>query len=77
MSIKVLYFASLKETFGRGEEQVNASGLNTVDELWKQVSDGHDISQQVLFSINQEYAEADALIKDGDEVAFFPPVTGG
>jgi len=77
MSIKVLYFASLKETFGRGEEQVNASGLNTVDELWKQVSDGRDISQQVLFSINQEYAEADALIKDGDEVAFFPPVTGG
>jgi len=77
MSIKVLYFASLKEAFGRGEEQVNACGLNTVDELWKQVSDGRDISQQVLFSINQEYAEADSPVKDGDEVAFFPPVTGG
>ncbi len=77
MSIKVLYFASLKELFGLAEEQVKADGINTVEELWKQLSDGRGISQQVLFSINQEYAEANTLVKDGDEVAFFPPVTGG
>jgi sulfur-carrier protein len=31
----------------------------------------------VLMALNQEMAEADAPIKDGDEVAFFPPITGG
>ncbi|ORU91496.1 MAG: molybdopterin synthase sulfur carrier subunit [Cycloclasticus sp. symbiont of Poecilosclerida sp. N] len=77
MSIKVLYFASLKEVFGHGEERLKTDGLNTVGKVWRQVSKGHDISQQVLFSVNQEYAEASSLVKDGDEVAFFPPVTGG
>jgi len=77
MTIKVLYFASLKELLGRSEELVNHEGLNTVEDVWKLVSAGHDVSQQVLYSINQEYASADSLIKAGDEVAFFPPVTGG
>ncbi|MFT6598337.1 MoaD/ThiS family protein, partial [Cycloclasticus pugetii] len=33
--------------------------------------------QQVLYSVNHEYAQADSLVHAGDEVAFFPPVTGG
>lgn len=77
MPIKVLYFASLKELFGRSEEQLSAEGVSTVDDVWKLVSKGYDVSHQVLYSINQEYAQADALVKAGDEVAFFPPVTGG
>lgn len=77
MSIKVLYFASLKELFGRSEEQLEPADLNTVGDVWQHVSKGREMSQQVLFSINQEYADVDAPIKDGDEVAFFPPVTGG
>ncbi|ORU92473.1 MAG: molybdopterin synthase sulfur carrier subunit [Cycloclasticus sp. symbiont of Bathymodiolus heckerae] len=77
MSIKVLYFASLKELFGHADEQVNIEGLDTVGDVWTFVSNGNGVSQQVLFSLNQEYADADALVKNGDEVAFFPPVTGG
>lgn len=77
MTIKVLYFASLKELLGRSEELVNLDGINTVEDVWKHVSAGRDVSQQVLYSINQEYATADSLVKAGDEVAFFPPVTGG
>ncbi|MGB0237316.1 MAG: molybdopterin converting factor subunit 1 [Cycloclasticus sp.] len=77
MPIKVLYFASLKELFGRSEDQLSAEGFRTVEDVWSHVSQGHNVSQQVLFSINQEYAQADALVKAGDEVAFFPPVTGG
>ncbi len=77
MSIKVLYFASLKELFGRSEQQLSVDGLNTVEDVWKHVSEGYDVSQQVLYSINQEYAQADSLVQAGDEVAFFPPVTGG
>lgn len=77
MSIKVLYFASLKEHLGRGEEFINVEGLSTVEDVWNHVSAGQNVSQQVLYSINQEYATADSLVKAGDEVAFFPPVTGG
>ncbi len=77
MTIKVLYFASLKELFERSEEQVDIDGIHTVGDVWKCVSKGRDVSQQVLYSVNQEYAQADSLVKSGDEVAFFPPVTGG
>jgi sulfur-carrier protein len=77
MPIKVLYFASLKELFGRSEQQLSVDGLSTVEDVWRRVSEGYDVSQQVLYSINQEYAQADSLVKSGDEVAFFPPVTGG
>ena len=77
MPIKVLYFASLKELFGRSEQQLSIDGLSTVEDVWRRVSEGYDVSQQVLYSINQEYAQADSLVQAGDEVAFFPPVTGG
>ena len=77
MPIKVLYFASLKELFGCSEQQLSADGLNTVEDVWKQVSEGYDVSQQVIYAINQEYAQPDSIVQAGDEVAFFPPVTGG
>ncbi|PHS73263.1 MAG: molybdopterin converting factor subunit 1 [Cycloclasticus sp.] len=77
MTIKVLYFASLKELLGCGEESISAEAVKTVEDVWLLVSQGKNISQQVLYSVNQEYAEGDALVKAGDEVAFFPPVTGG
>jgi molybdopterin synthase sulfur carrier subunit len=77
MSIKVLYFASLKEQFGRSEEQLSAENLSTVEDVWQQVSAKQEIAQNVLFAVNHEYAQLDTLVKSGDEVAFFPPVTGG
>jgi len=77
MSIKVLYFASLKEQFGCAEQQINSEGIRTVADVWRQVSEDHDVSLQVLNSVNQEYAELESAVKAGDEVAFFPPVTGG
>ena len=63
MPIKVLYFASLKEIFGRSEEQLDVEGLTTVEDVWQRVSAGHEISQQVLYSVNQEYAQADSIVK--------------
>lgn len=77
MSIKVLYFASLKELLGRGEETLSLDSLQTVDDVWKQVSAELDTPFQLLCSVNQEYATMDSLVQSGDEVAFFPPVTGG
>lgn len=79
MTIRVKYFASLRESFGRAEESIELENdITTVAELWQRLT-GKDsgLPDNVLTAINMEYVKADARIKDGDEVAFFPPVTGG
>ena len=77
MSVTVKYFASLRETLGRDQESLAPAGDVTVAELWAQVSDGRSLPDNVLAAVNLEYVSADHLVRDGDEVAFFPPVTGG
>lgn len=75
-SIQVRYFASLRERMGKSEEQVQAAGIATVADVWRRVS-REPMPVNTLMAINQEYAAADARVREGDEVAFFPPVTGG
>jgi molybdopterin synthase sulfur carrier subunit len=79
MSIKVKYFASLREILGRSEDSLEIGcGNITVSEIWKQVAgEQKSIPDNVLSAINMEYVKPDTAVKDGDEVAFFPPVTGG
>ncbi|MFM2007381.1 MAG: molybdopterin converting factor subunit 1 [Pseudomonadota bacterium] len=77
MSIRVRYFASLREKMGRNEEQISSEGISTVNDLWKAVNQGRPLPDHMLFAVNMEYADADSAVNDGDEVAFFPPVTGG
>lgn len=77
MSITVRYFASLKELVGRSEEAVDASTGVTVSELWRCLNPALPLPDNTLAAVNMEYAAFDAPVKDGDEVAFFPPVTGG
>lgn len=78
MNIKVRYFASMRDRMGRGDETVSLSGDSvSVDDLWKKVSNGQSMANNTLIAVNQEYTDSKAKLKDGDEVAFFPPVTGG
>ncbi len=77
MSIRVRYFASLREKMGRTEELISPEDLATVDDLWRAVNEGHPLPENLLCAINMEYADAGTAVHDGDEVAFFPPVTGG
>ncbi len=77
MSIKVRYFASLKESIGRSEEELLFTKTMSVADVWKQVSNGKEISDNILAAVNMDYVQFDYLVKDADEVAFFPPVTGG
>ncbi len=77
MSIKVHFFASLRELLGK--QQLSLDYHDGVDVLvvWQQASDGVAMPDNTLCAINMEYVKTDTPVNDGDEVAFFPPVTGG
>lgn len=76
MSIKTLFFASLREQVGQSQAQsVWQAGLTPI-QLWQQITQTA-FPEHILVARNQEYCDADTLLSDGDEVAFFPPVTGG
>jgi molybdopterin synthase sulfur carrier subunit len=77
MSIKVRYFASLKESVGRSEDNLAFTGLSTVIEVWNRANPDRSLPANILTAVNMNYVELDSKVKDGDEVAFFPPVTGG
>ena len=79
MNIKILFFASLRDMAGMGEQQIEVNTGISAAELWQQVSaDFELLPDKVLCAVNQEYVDTDYVLKEGDhEVAFFPPVTGG
>jgi molybdopterin converting factor subunit 1 len=76
--VTVRYFANLRERMGRADEKVALDGgKTTVADLWAQLSGGEAIPANILIAVNMEYKDASTELKGGDEVAFFPPVTGG
>ncbi|HHB92694.1 MAG TPA: MoaD/ThiS family protein [Thioploca sp.] len=75
--ITIKFFASLREEVGKNEIQIETSEQLTIAKIWDQVCDGIPLPNHVLMAINMEYADLNSLVEDGDEVAFFPPVTGG
>ena len=77
MTITVKFFASLREAVGRGEVEVDAARAETAAGAWRLAAGGKPIPDNVLVAVNLEYTHLDASIRAGDEVAFFPPVTGG
>lgn len=75
--ITVKYFASLREAVGRDEDRVAPDGVAVVRDVWAAAVGDQARFERVLCAVNQEYARPDSSVRDGDEVAFFPPVTGG
>ena len=77
MQLKVKFFASLSEQTGLAETTVNADNPATVLDAWKLATGDQNMPVNTLCAVNMAYAQLDDSIYDGDEVAFFPPVTGG
>jgi sulfur-carrier protein len=84
MTVKVLFFASLRETLGCGSEQVDLPAVvRTVGDLRNHLAQRTEpwpalaTTRNLRSAVNQSMVAMDAPIRDGDEVAFFPPVTGG
>jgi len=82
VSVRILYFAGLKEALGMAGETVELPvGLASVGALrdWL-VGQGREAlasTKNLRCAVNQDMAGLDAAVRDGDEIAFFPPVTGG
>lgn len=83
--VTILYFARLKEALGTGREELALpGGVHTLGALrealirrggaWAQELSA---SRPIRAAVNQEMASAEVPVHDGDEIAFFPPVTGG
>jgi molybdopterin synthase sulfur carrier subunit len=77
MSITVRYFASLRETMGRDHDLLEAGSVATVGDCWARIAVDPALPPNLLVAVNMEYADFKHPVNDGDEVAFFPPVTGG
>ena len=83
--LNIIYFASLREKIGRADEQIALpAGVNSLSDLITHLSSLHGNAwteaingTPVLTAVNHEMCEREEVIKDGDEIAFFPPVTGG
>ena len=76
MTIQIKFFASLREKLGMDASQIEAREGMTIRQIWDQVT-SEDYPANTLCAINMDYAKPDDVVSDGDEVAFFPPVTGG
>ena len=76
MTIEVKFFASLRERLGRSDAQLESAEATTVAEVWRRCTE-QVMPANVLIAVNLEYVKAEHPVRDGDEVAFFPPVTGG
>ena len=77
MSIRVLFFASLREQLGRPQAEVAWQPEMTASQVWCLATGQTRLPGNVLVACNQEYCRGEGLIDDAAEVAFFPPVTGG
>lgn len=75
--ILLRYFASLRETLWRSTDELEIYGNHTVLSVWRLANPDVSLPKNTLTAVNMDYVPLTHLVKDGDEVAFFPPVTGG
>lgn len=82
--LNVLYFASFREVLGQAQEQLPSESFKTVNCVLSALAERGETWQQALvqnenlqIAVNHDVANRNTEIKAGDEIAFFPPVTGG
>ena len=81
MKVRLRFFASLREQLRMSECEMELPEQATVRRVWDTLCADHPeierFGASVSFAVNREYADGDAALRDGDEVAFIPPVSGG
>ena len=81
--IKIVFFAALREQLDCAELSIAADDVKSVADIKQLLSDKDERWQQtfsnasLLTAVNHDMVDSSYSVKSGDEVAFFPPVTGG
>ncbi len=81
--MKIKYFAWIKDITNLSEEEINLNEAKNLDELKTFIIEKypdlkkHMIKEILRFAINQEYAVNNTNLNEDDEIAIFPPVSGG
>lgn len=81
--MKIKYFAWIKDITNLEEEEINLNEAKNLDELKTYIIEKypdlkkHMIKEILRFAINQEYAVNNTTLNEEDEIAIFPPVSGG
>ena len=79
-TVTVLFFGAARDVVGQAEFKLLLQANNAataLEELLEKFPELRRFGRSLLFAVNQEYAQPDRVIKDGDELAVFPPVSGG
>ena len=81
MHIKLRFFASLRERLGRSEDSCEVPEGATVRTVWETLKHEQptlvEVERSLAFAVAQEYVDGDHPLRDNDELAFIPPVSGG
>ncbi len=81
LEVIVKFFASARDIVGEKDLTVELDKESKVDDLMEQLYDQYpdleDMKEQLLISVNKDRTDKDENLKDGDEIAVMPPVTGG
>lgn len=77
MKVTTKFFASLREQVGFADKEIELHAGATIADAWRKATGQEQLPGNVLMALNMEYAKAETAVNDGDELAFFPPVTGG
>jgi molybdopterin converting factor subunit 1 len=81
LRVRVLFFGAAREIAGHDEIELTLRATSTasdaIEEVLLRYPELRRFGRSLLFAVNQEYAQAETLLKEGDELAVFPPVSGG
>ena len=76
MQVRIRLFAGLRERAGTGARTLDLADGATLGDVWPALGLGEEPAG-LLYAVNKRYANGDAMLADGDEVALIPPVSGG
>jgi molybdopterin synthase catalytic subunit len=81
MKVRLLFFAVLRDIAGSDEQELAVAEGTTAREVWESLRRTYArlsaYTQPPMIAINESYAAPEAVLRDGDELAFIPPVAGG
>jgi len=79
--IRLLFFAVLRDIAGKADATLDVPEGTRPRDVWRSLRDQHrelaTYEQPPMTAINESYASPDAVLREGDELAFIPPVAGG